>query len=115
MSHVEDDDLILYHYGETPDAGHIEDHLTRCARCREALAGLRRDLAVVDRAAVPVRDDGYPSRVWLRLRHRLDESPEPEKSWNFRSWFAPRRFWAASKMECHAVVSPSHDEIMSRS
>jgi hypothetical protein len=105
MSHVKDDDLILYHYGETPDAGHIEDHLTRCERCRDALAGLRHDLAVVDRADVPARDDGYPSRVWLRLRHRLDASPEPENRWYLRSWFAPRRLAFAGTIAVLVVAA----------
>jgi hypothetical protein len=105
MSHVKDDDLILYHYGEAPGAGDIESHLVDCERCREALTALRNDLAVVDRAAVPERDAAYPSRVWLRLHHRLAESPEPESRWAIRRWFAPRRVVFAASVAVLMVAA----------
>jgi len=91
MRHFDENDLILYHYGEAPDAGGVERHLVRCERCRHELAALRRDLNVFDGAAVPPTDDDYPARVWQRLQQRMDPTSRRDRRFDLLGWLAPRR------------------------
>jgi hypothetical protein len=73
MKHLEDDDLILYLYGEAEDPEamrrQIEDSEELRARCET----LRRVLAAVDDDSLPVpeRGEGYGAEVWKRLEPRL--------------------------------------------
>jgi anti-sigma factor RsiW len=91
MKHIDETDLILFHYGEASDAVGVERHLARCERCRDDLATLRRDLTVFDGASVPPVDDEYPTRVWQRLQQRIDSAPERNRRWDLPGWLAPRR------------------------
>ena len=73
MKHLEDDDLILYLYGEAEDPEamrrQIEDSEELRARCET----LRRVLAAVDDDALPVpeRGEDYGAQVWARLEPKL--------------------------------------------
>lgn len=74
MKHLEDDDLILYLYGEAEDPEamrrRIEDSEELRARCET----LRRVLAAVDGDALPVpeRGESYGAEVWARIEPKLD-------------------------------------------
>lgn len=74
MKHLEDDDLILYLYGEAEDPEamrrQIEDSEELRARCET----LRRVLAAVDDDALPVpeRGEGYGAEVWKQIEPKLD-------------------------------------------
>ncbi len=99
MKHLNEEQLILYFYGEgaARDAAAIEEHLAACADCRAQLAALQRDLAAVETAtpAVPARDESYAAEVWGRVASRLDHLPEPALDW--RAWFhMPRVAWAGA-------------------
>jgi hypothetical protein len=67
MNHVEEDELVLHHYGEAADAEAIERHLAGCDRCRAAYGMLRRTLEAVDLLPVPERTERYPAVVWSRV------------------------------------------------
>lgn len=73
MKHLEDDDLILYLYGEAEDPEamrrQIEDSEELRARCET----LRQVLAAVDDDALPVpeRGEDYGAEVWARIEPRL--------------------------------------------
>lgn len=70
MSCLTERDLILLHYGETPDtvtAETAETHLATCADCRE-----RRDRLTADLARVPMAGDPDPA-VGTRLVARINE------------------------------------------
>lgn len=69
--HVAEDDLVLYHYGETEDRAAIAEHLMACTECRSALESLRRVLAAVGEDEAPERDTGYGRRVYERLAPKL--------------------------------------------
>jgi len=99
MRHLNEEQLILYFYGEgaAREAVTVEEHLTACAECRRQLEALKRDLAAVERAtpAVPERGEAYGAEVWSRLAPRLDERPETAFDW--RAWFRmPRLAWASA-------------------
>jgi len=70
MTHVDEDDLVLYFYGEARGAVRIARHLEACPHCAAVYA----DLAATLRMAalpMPERDDRYGLEVWQRIRPRL--------------------------------------------
>jgi hypothetical protein len=69
--HLSEEDLILHHYGESPDRAGEQAHLLECAECRGAYDGLQRTLAAVDGLPVPERPAEYGRMVWWRLRPKL--------------------------------------------
>lgn len=95
MNHLSEEQLIDLRYGEVADAkrrAEYEEHLAACAVCRSEYEGLERVLAAVDAAPVPERDELYGTRVWQRIRPRLEE----RRGGDWSAWFAPRRLAAAS-------------------
>jgi hypothetical protein len=91
--HLDDEELILHHYGEAEAADRAAAHLESCDRCRDALTVLRRVLAAVDEASeVPERGPGYAEVVLERLRPRL----EPAAPWPFRRRLRPLLALAAT-------------------
>ncbi len=71
MTHVGEDDLVLYHYGETPEASAIAGHLRECGDCACAYDRLRLVLAAVSEADAPEPAADYGSHLYERLRPRL--------------------------------------------
>jgi hypothetical protein len=84
MNHLSEEQLILYYYGETGEAGEAldslaaETHLETCTECRGIYASLQRVLNVVDSLPVPERGPEYGAQVWKRIEHRL---PASRRSW----------------------------------
>ena len=92
MKHIEEDDLVLYHYGETRDASAIAAHLETCAACRGEYANLCAALALVDeadRAALPEHEDDarLAREMWARLAPRLEATER-------RPWWWPQQRFA---------------------
>jgi hypothetical protein len=71
MSHLSEEELVLYYYGETGDAGPVRNHLAECESCRGVLASLQRVLNMVDTMPVPERGPEYAERVWQQISGRL--------------------------------------------
>jgi hypothetical protein len=70
MTHLNDDDLVLLHYGE--EAGpQATTHLEACPECGERLRRLRETLALAGAPETPEPDDSFEARVWARLQPRL--------------------------------------------
>jgi hypothetical protein len=72
--HPEEEDLILFHYGEAVDP-RLPLHLEECAACRIRHRNVVEVLALAGDAPVPERGADYGERVWRRLAPRLS-SPE---------------------------------------
>lgn len=74
MNHLTEEQLVLYHYGDTDGAGagSVEEHLHGCASCQADLDSIRRTLETVDGLVVPARADGYGADVWARLQPSLE-------------------------------------------
>lgn len=73
MTHLSDDDLVLHHCGELPEA---DAHMVSCTSC----AARARDLAAVLASIpddVPERGEHYGLEVWQRIRPHL----EPHVPW----------------------------------
>jgi hypothetical protein len=70
MKHLDEEQLILTHYGEAADAG-AAAHLAGCAECRSRLESLRGLLGAVE-LPVPEPGPAYGARVWSRLAPKLE-------------------------------------------
>lgn len=70
MNHLDREDLILLHYGETASPG-AREHLFGCPECRGEAELLRRVLDAVDVEA-PELAPAWEEQLWNRLRWRLE-------------------------------------------
>ena len=83
MRHYSEDELVLYHYGESRNAAAIDEHLTDCPACgaayRSIAATLVQNLTVGPNPRLELRRNDDQSFVdvemqrgdWLALRDRL--------------------------------------------
>ena len=126
MTHLSEEDLVLYHFGEAEDPAAARDHLESCASCRAALAGLERDLEAVPVPEPPARGETYGPEVWARLRPHLDAPPRAAlartPSWTRPVWapvaiaaslvlaFLLGRHWPGATPPPAATVSPAARE-----
>jgi hypothetical protein len=69
MSHLNEEQLVLYYYGE--ETAGVEDHLGECESCRESYHALQRVLNSVDSLPVPERSADYESQVWQAVERSL--------------------------------------------
>jgi hypothetical protein len=83
MKEIQEEDLILYYYGEAEDPEEIRAHLNASAEPRARYEALRRTLDLAKEALpVPERPESYGAEVWARIEPRLQGKVLP---------FAPRR------------------------
>lgn len=85
MKPLEDDDLILYLYGEAEDPEAVRRQLEASEELRGRCETLRRVLGVVDAAAVPERGASYGAEVWARLAPQLAKERSAGRLLPFRS------------------------------
>ena len=71
MTHLSQEDLVLYYYGECGDADPVARHLSECESCRGLLTSLQRVLNIVDAMPVPERGPEYGERVWRNISRHL--------------------------------------------
>jgi anti-sigma factor RsiW len=83
MKHYREEDLVLYHYGESDSPDAIAHHLAACERCGREYSQLERVLSAADSLSVPQRHAGYAAEVWTRLEPRLGRRP----LWGASEWF----------------------------
>ncbi len=102
MKHLSEDQLILFHYGESDTQEADRDHLDECSRCRSELRTLQRTLSEVVLEPVPERPDDYGQRVWRRIE---DDLKTPSPRWSWLELFRPRQLvWAAAAATLLAAV-----------
>jgi hypothetical protein len=75
MTHLDDDALVLLHYGD--GSALAAEHVRVCAECRERLSGLAALLATVVAEPAPERPADYGSSVWARIEPRLSSATAP--------------------------------------
>ncbi|HEX4346966.1 MAG TPA: hypothetical protein VHZ73_05300 [Vicinamibacterales bacterium] len=96
MKHLTEDELILYFYGETRRAGHVDQHLSQCAECAAVYRDIAGTLTLVATPDTPERGEYYGEEVWQRIRQQL---PEQEQV----GWFAWMN-WQRAAFAAAAVV-----------
>lgn len=103
MKPLNDEELILYYYGESADAEEIGLRLESSPESQRRFESLKRLLNAVDESQVPERSADYGSKVWRRLAPRLERKRSTEWNWDLRR---PRREWAlAAAMMLLLVVA----------
>jgi len=110
MNHLNEEQLILYHYGEEAyrkpaERRAVAEHLAACSECRSSYEALQRVLAAVETLPVPERAEGYGSEVWARIRPRLDAAPGKTALTGWAWWFAPQRWALAGAMAALLIVA----------
>ncbi len=70
-THISDDQLVLFYYGEASDSAPVEQHLAECEHCRAEYRALQTVLNTIDSAPVPDRGPEYGSAVWQRIHKRV--------------------------------------------
>jgi hypothetical protein len=70
-SHINDEQLVLFYYGESSEAAGIESHMAECEACRSEFRALQLVLNTVDSAPVPERNGEYGKAVWGRLEKQI--------------------------------------------
>jgi hypothetical protein len=85
MKHLEEEDLILYHYRDGEGLTEAEGHLAACGECRARLKELEGDLELVKAPETPTRGENYGAQVWDGIRAHL-----PQKETKARWWAWPR-------------------------
>jgi hypothetical protein len=102
MKHLSEDQLILFHYGESDTQDADKRHLDDCSSCRSELKALQRTLSEVVPDPVPERPDDYGQRVWRRIE---DDLKTPSPRWSWLELFRPRQLaWAAAAATLLAAV-----------
>ena len=97
MTHYQENDLILYYYGEGRKRPDIERHLDECGACAATYREIAGTLSMVTEPALPERGDQYGLEVWQRIRHKLpDADPGGRAPWSefapwWRLWFRGER------------------------
>jgi hypothetical protein len=88
MNHPNDDQLVLYHYGEASGRNEVAEHLEVCESCRANYQALQRVLAAVETLPVPERAESYGAEVWRQLRPQLANPAGPRESnfWRAFPW-----------------------------
>jgi len=94
MNHPNEDQLVLYHYGEASDTNEVAEHLEVCESCRANYQALRRVLAAVETLPVPERTESYGAEVWRQVRPQLAKPAGPRESSFWHSFPWPR--WAVA-------------------
>jgi hypothetical protein len=79
MKHLNEEELIEHHYGES-DAK-VEHHLQVCGECAQDYAALASDLASLKAAEPPARDALYGEQVWRSLSSSLPAYAIRRRSW----------------------------------
>ncbi|MDQ2945811.1 MAG: hypothetical protein M3Y27_07695 [Acidobacteriota bacterium] len=67
MNHLNQEQLILFYYGESEEGASTGQHLTACAICRAEYQNLQLVLNTVESAPTPDRPADYGAQVWQRL------------------------------------------------
>jgi hypothetical protein len=80
MKRFRDDDLILFRYGESPDAEAIRDALAEDAELARRYAELEQALASFDGIVPPEPAPAFEAELWRRLRPRLERA-QPRSLW----------------------------------
>jgi hypothetical protein len=98
MSHLNEEQLVLYYYGE--ETGDVEDHLGACESCRESYHALQRVLNSVDSLPVPERAADYESQVWRAVERSL-----PRKRSFAARWLTWKPLVAAAAMAALLIAA----------
>ena len=105
MNHLTEEELILYYYGETAEAGRVEEHLAGCSECRADYRSMQVVLNSVSSFAVPEPAAEYGTQVWQRIAPQLAPSPHRRVALSLARFAGWRRWAAAAAMAALIVIA----------
>jgi hypothetical protein len=100
MNHLNEEQLVLYYYGETRETADVEEHLGACESCRVTYHTLQRVLNSVDSLPVPERGPDYEARVWNAVERQL-----PRRRSFAARWFTWKPMAVAASMAVLVVAA----------
>jgi len=100
MNHLNEEQLILFYYGEEGDTLTVGQHLEECGQCRELYSSLQRVLNVVDSLPVPECGADYGQRVWQRIERQIPAG----RGSRWAAWLRPQWRWAAASAAFAALL-----------
>jgi hypothetical protein len=100
MTHLNEEQLIVYSLGDSKDLAAVERHLAECPACKAEFDAIRRTLNMVDAMPLPHRGEDYGTQVWYRIRPRLQQR---ESIW--ASWFGWPRLAAAGALAALVITA----------
>jgi hypothetical protein len=71
MNHLNEEQLVLYYYGEENGVPDVAGHLESCETCRQAYVSLERVLDAADELTLPEPAEDFGARTWERIAPRL--------------------------------------------
>jgi len=71
MQHLNEEQLVAFHYRDLDAPAGASQHLGECRECATQYDTIRRVLALVTDAPIPERAERYGEEVWTRLRWKL--------------------------------------------
>ena len=104
MKHLQEDELILHHYGEKDAPADAAQHLRECRECAAQFAALQRVLASVEAAPVPERAPDYGAQVWRNIQSQVI-AREPKRGFSWSSLFGSRPLALAGAMAVLLMVA----------
>lgn len=81
MNHINEEQLVLFYYGESGESRAIESHLADCETCRSEFRSLQLVLNTVNSAPVPERGPEYGAEVWRRIEKRVPRRAHRSFRW----------------------------------
>lgn len=103
MTHVNEEQMTAYRFGDEKDRSAVQTHLAECVECREQFAALERVLSLLDASPVPERDERYGQSVWRQLAPRLPE--RRASTWRLWSALALPKNWAVAGAMAVLVIA----------
>ncbi len=70
-THITEEQLVLFYYGDAGDTVSVESHLAQCEQCRAEYRAVQTVLNTVDSAPVPERSPQYGAEVWQRIQKKV--------------------------------------------
>jgi hypothetical protein len=90
-SHLTEEELVWFFYGEAENSAEIDVHLALCRECRSDYETLKRALNGVSAWSVPEREADYGQHVWRELVRRDASVASRRGGFRWKAWFEPRR------------------------
>lgn len=81
MNHINEEQFVLFYYGESAEPLSIESHLADCEACRSEFRALQLVLNTVNSAPVPERGPRYGDTVWQRIEKQVGRRTQRGFRW----------------------------------
>ena len=114
MTHIDEETLILHHYGESDERERVEAHLSECPRCTSELEAIVRDLEDVGSIPAPERGADYGAQVWRAIAPRIERRRSRTVWWLAAAAVLLAGTFLAGRLSTHLDTPPPRAEVRER-